>query len=89
MMTFLIAAVALAETTNSFSLIGPADEIEHDTIVVEGHRSAQDWQLPKLDYDEPDSCPAFVESEIPGFGVMRIRKRCAGDQTEEWRLFQY
>ena len=87
MMTLLIAAAALAETANGSSLIGPADGI--DTIVVEGRRSAEDWELPKLDYDDPDGCPAFVETEIPGFGALRIRKRCTGDQSEEWRLFQY
>jgi hypothetical protein len=86
MMTFLIAAAALADATSSSS-IGPSDA-DTEIVVVEGHRSAHDWELPKLEYDEPASCPAFVETEIPGFGVMRLRRRCVGDQTEEWRLFQ-
>jgi hypothetical protein len=86
MMTLLIAAAALAETTSIST--GPAGSTEIDTIVVEGRRSGN-WEMPKLEYDEPASCPALVETEIPGFGVMRIRQRCASDQTEEWRPFHY
>jgi hypothetical protein len=71
------------------TVTGPLDGSPTESIVVEGHRSAQDWKLPKLDYDGPETCPAFVEREIPGFGAVRIRKSCAGDQAEEWRLFQY
>ena len=84
MMTLLIAAAALADT----SMNGPPETGEIDTIVVEGRRSGN-WQMPKLEYDEPASCPALVEAEIPGFGVMRLRQRYASDQTEEWRPFHY
>ena len=87
MIELLIAAAALADATSSSS-IGPSDA-ETETVVVEGRRSARDWELPKLNYDEPADCPAFVESKIPDFGTLRVRKSCATDRTEEWRLFQY
>jgi len=89
MITIFIAAAALADTSGLASEAGPAADSNAETIVVEGRRSARSWDMPKLEYDEPASCPALVETEIPGFGVMRLRKRCAGDQAEEWRLFQY
>jgi hypothetical protein len=85
MMTLLIAAAALANT----SMNGPPETGEIDTIVVEGRRSSGKWEMPKLEYDAPTGCPALVETEIRGFGVMRIRQRCASDQTEEWRPFHY
>ena len=89
MMTLLFAAAALAGTTSSATMTGPAEGAETETIVVEGRSSEGDWVMPKLDYDEPASCPAFVETEIPGFGALRLRNSCAGDRPEEWRLFRY
>ena len=89
MMSLLIAAAAVAGTSDMSTLSGPADDGAAETIVVEGRRSERDWELPKLTYDVPESCPALVETEIPGFGVLRLRKGCATDRTEEWRLFQY
>jgi hypothetical protein len=88
MMTLLIAAAAVAGSADVSATTGQADW-DLETIVVEGRRSERQWTLPKLEYDEPETCPAFVESEIPGFGLLRIRKSCATDRTEEWRLFQY
>ena len=84
MMTLLIAAAAMAETASASLRAEPVD-----TIVVEGRRSASDWEMPKLKYDEPESCPALIETEIPGFGTMRLRGSCASDRTEEWRPFHY
>ena len=89
MMTLLITAAALVGTTSTATMTGPAEGAETETIVVEGRPSEGDWVMPKLDYDEPASCPAFVETEIPGFGALRLRNSCAEDRTEEWRLFQY
>ncbi len=89
MMTFLIAAAAVAGTNDNSTMPGPTDDGVAETIVVEGRRSERDWEMPKLTYDVPEACPALVESEIPGFGVLRLRKSCATDRTEEWRLFQY
>ena len=88
MKRLLIAVSALAEATGMSAESGPAETGEIETILVEGRRSAGNWEMPDLQYDEPESCPAFVETEIPGFGVMRIRQRCASDQTEEWRPFR-
>ena len=84
MMTLLIAAAAMAETS---SVSQPAEPV--DIIVVEGRRSGSAWELPKLKYDVPESCPAFLETEVPGFGTMRLRGSCASDRTEEWRPFHY
>jgi hypothetical protein len=89
MMTFLIAAAAVVGTSDISAVSVPSDDGASETIVVEGRRSERTWEMPKLTYDVPDSCPALVETEIPGFGVLRLRKSCATDRTEEWRLFQY
>ena len=89
MMTFLIAAAAVAGTSDMSSVSGPADDGADETIVVEGRRSERDWEMPKLTYDVPEICLALVETEIPGFGILRVRKSCATDRTEEWRLFQH
>lgn len=85
MLAYLIAAAALADASSSSSI--SLSDTDMETIVVEGRRSG-DWVMPKLDYDEPASCPVLIETQIPGFGVMRIKKRCAGDQAEQWRLYQ-
>ena len=89
MISLLIAAAALAETANVSTVTGAVDAGGIETIVVEGRRAERDWEMPNLEYDEPENCPAFVETEIPGFGSLRIRKSCASDRTEEWRLFQH
>lgn len=89
MIAFLIAAAALADTAGISSTNGSAENAEVQEIIVEGARSERDWSLPKLQYDEPAVCPALVETEIPGFGALRIRKSCASDRTEEWRHFQH
>ena len=89
MMTILIAAAVLAEVTTGSSMAGPAELGEVETIVVEGRRLDRDWAMPKLEYDVPENCPALLETEIPGFGALRIAKICAGDRTEEWRPSQH
>jgi hypothetical protein len=89
MVELLLVALAMAEVTAGAGPTDPVDGDDIPVIVVEGRRSAHDWDLPKLEYGEPASCPALVETDIPGFGAVRIRKRCASDGTEEWRLFQY
>lgn len=88
MIALLIAAATLADTTGISSMNGSPDAGDVQEVVVEGRRSDRDWEMPKLEYDEPAICPAFVEAEIPGFGALRIRRSCATDRTEEWRLFQ-
>lgn len=89
MMTFLIVATALAEASASSSMAGPPETDEGQSIVVEGRRRARNWEMPKLEYHERAGCPSVVETEFPGFGTVRIRRSCAADRTEEWRLFQY
>jgi len=86
MITLLMAAASLAGPPNS--QIVPADAGEGQAIIVKGRRSSRDWKMPKLSYAESPSCPAFIETEIPGFGVMRVRSRCSSD-PKEWRLYQY
>lgn len=92
MIELLIGAAAMAEAPAGAAMIGPSngDSQAEQLIVVEGHRSASSrWTLPKLEYDEPEICPALVETDLPGFGVLRLRKDCATDRTEEWRVFPY
>lgn len=89
MLELLLAASAVAGVSASVESTDLHDLGEIPVVIVEGRRSANNWEMPELDYDEPAICPALVESELPGFGTMRIRRSCASDRSEEWRLFQY
>ena len=93
MMTeLMITAAALAGASTSTTLIGPAADydLRQGDIVVEGRSGApHDWTMPALDYDEPDSCLAVIETQLPGFGTFSFGPDCSpqpSDRSGWWPL---
>lgn len=88
MMTLLIVAAALADTSSIATVTGAVEGGEAETIVVEGRRSEHDWVMPDLDYGPEEACPVLKETRLPGFGTVRFGLRCASRPTGEWIPFQ-